>query len=177
MSDTTRSVREFIYLDIPKLYSLYAQVFEGITDRIVDERINQLITGDTQASFLRQASAESQALEASRRVESGILHDHMYSRLEKELAPTLLNAREIDPVNMRRAFSENPVIRVAGRAEIEDYERLGVFFSKFNELGEAIAYAAMHGNAEIQNTINTIRQELLSFQKLMSQYLAFPWQT
>jgi hypothetical protein len=85
----SNDVREFIYVDVQKLYSLYSQVFEGITDRIVEERINQLITGDTQSSFVRQSTAESQGLESSRRVESSILHDHMYNRFEAALDSTL----------------------------------------------------------------------------------------
>ena len=88
----TKNVREFIYVDVPKLYSIYSQVFEGITDKIVEERINQEITGRVQESILKQASAESQALEASRRTESIVLHDHMYNRLESALSSVLHDA-------------------------------------------------------------------------------------
>ncbi len=61
MEVKTKNIREFIYLDVPKLFSLYSQVFEGISEKIVEERITQIITGETQSSFIKQAESASQA--------------------------------------------------------------------------------------------------------------------
>ena len=33
------NIRYFNYLNVPLLYSIYSQVFEGITDRITEEKI------------------------------------------------------------------------------------------------------------------------------------------
>ncbi len=176
MNDMSRNIREFIYLDVPKLYSLYSQVFEGIADRIIEERINELMTGDTQAPILKEASTEARGFEVFRRVESGILHDHMYTRLEQQMGETLLDGSKVDITGLKSALAENPLIRIAGRAEVEDYERLGVFINRFNELGEAIAYSTISGNPEFQKEIDSIRQKAdktkgKEFETELSMYL------
>jgi hypothetical protein len=155
-----RNVRDFIYLDIPKLYSLYSQIFEGLSDRIVEERINQAITGETQSAVLRGASAESQALEASRRTESIVLYDHMYNRLEHELESSLLNAADLDVSQMPQLLSNNPMVKVVGRSEIEDYERLQVFMERFNELGEIIAYSSLSNNPQHKEAVQSLKQQI-----------------
>jgi hypothetical protein len=156
----TRSIREFIYVDVPKLYSLYSQIFGGVTDRVIEERINQLITSDTQRSVLRQATTESQGMESLRRIESSILHDHMYNRLEAELGPTLVNAADVKLDDIVKTYAQNPTIKVSGRSEVEDYQRISVFFEKFNSLGEAIAYAGLISSPEFQQIKETLHKEL-----------------
>ncbi len=39
-----KNIREFIYIDIPKLHSFYSQIFEGLTEKIVEERVDQSTT-------------------------------------------------------------------------------------------------------------------------------------
>src|SRR5689334_16771359 len=117
-------VRDFIYLDIPKLYSMYSQVFEGVIEHIVQDRLSQELTGGTQASLMRSASVETQALEASRRTESGILHHHMYNRLEEALESVLVDASTMDATEVSKVFLSSPLIKVVGPIEIEDYARL-----------------------------------------------------
>jgi hypothetical protein len=162
MEGKTKNIREFIYLDVPKLFSLYSQVFEGISEKIVEERINQIITGETQRSFIKQAESASQALEASRRVESGILHDHMYNRLEKKIESTMIDASKINKEEIKQKLSEFPLIKISGRSEIEDYKRANFFFEKFNELGAAIAYSMISGNPELEAQIQTLQKGLNS---------------
>jgi hypothetical protein len=162
MTNETKNIREFIYLDVPKLFSLYSQVFEGISEKIVEERITQLITGETQSSFIKQAESDSQALEASRRVESGILHDHMYNRLENKIEQTMIDASKIKNEEIQQKFLECPIIKISGRSEIEDYERLNILLDKFNEISSIIAYSMIAGNQELQASINDLQTKLNS---------------
>jgi hypothetical protein len=158
---TKKSIREFIYLDVAKLYSLYSQVFEGITSQITDEKLSQLVTGDSQGSILMQATAESKAVEASRRIENRILHDHMYTRLELALDATLIDALDIKYEQIEHLFLKNPIIKISGRAEIEDYERIGTFMGQFNVLGEAIAYATLISSTETKEQKKKLEDRLL----------------
>ena len=160
MANISKKIREFIYIDVPKLYSLYSQIFEGITDRIVEERIHQFITGDAQKSILLQASAESKALEASRHVESRVLYDHMYNRLESKLEPTLLDCNNIKFEDMKSLFLERPLVKVSGRAEIEDYERLNDFIGKYNDLGTSISYLGFKENPEINRRHDELNKKI-----------------
>ncbi len=161
----TRNIREFIYLDVPKLFSLYSQVFEGLSEKIVEEHINQIITGETQKSLIKQAESDSKTLEASRRIESGILHDHMYNKLEKEIESSIIDASKIKKEEITQEFSKHPIIKISGRAEIEDYRRVNIFFEKFNELGTVIAYASIIGNPELKAKIQILQEKLNSLGK------------
>lgn len=163
-----KNTRIFIYVDVSLLYSIYSQVFEGITDRVVEERINQLLTGETQGTVLKQASAESQALEASRRTESTILHDHMYNRLELRLDGVLQDANQVNSENMTELFVDKPIVKVSGRAEIEDYAKIQMLLEKFNDLAGIIAYAHFSQDPEFQKSRKEIEQKL-SEEKIKSE--------
>jgi hypothetical protein len=70
-------IRDFVYIDIDKLYSLYSQTFEGIAEKVVQSYIDRLTSKDFQKGApLGGASIEKQAEELSSRTESRVLHDH-----------------------------------------------------------------------------------------------------
>jgi len=136
-------IREFVYLDLPRLYSLYSQVFQGLTDEILDETVNQLTTRDSQTAILRGAEGQSEGLEASRHVERTTLHHHMYNKLEKELDPSAFIADERPAATILEKLSSVPFLKAHGPAEMLDYDRLSEFIAHFNELGHAIGYSTM----------------------------------
>lgn len=142
----TKTIREFIYIDVPKLYSMYSQIFEGVTDQVVEQRINQLLTGETTSH--RGSTVESEATEASKRTESGFLHDHMYTRLEEKLASSLVDGNSIEPAQAKSELLTNPLVKISGRAEIEDYDRLKQFFDEFNRMGEIVTFSKVTSNPE-----------------------------
>lgn len=156
MSETkTKKIREFIYIDVPKLYSMYSQIFEGVTDQIVEQRINQLLTGET--INRRNETAESEATEVSKRTESGFLHDHMYTRLEEKLATSLVDGNSIEPLQAKDNLLTNPLVKVSGRAEIEDYSRLKQFFEEFNRVGEIITFSNVTNDPAIIEQLDKLQ--------------------
>ena len=85
------TVRDFIYLDVEKLYSLYSQVFEGVADRIVQSYIDSLELKEAprKTLLLRDSDVETKVIEVSRRTENRFLYDHMYNQLEGKLGNTI----------------------------------------------------------------------------------------
>lgn len=78
MKTEGKVVRDFIYVDVERLYSLYSQVFEGVADQIVQSYMAASATTDSQKeSLLRGGSIEAQVAEVSRRTENKLLYDHM----------------------------------------------------------------------------------------------------
>jgi hypothetical protein len=61
---------------------------------------------------------------------------------------------------MVKTFAQNPTIKVSGRSEVEDYQRISVFFEQFNSLGEAIAYAGIISSPEIKQRKEALHHEL-----------------
>ncbi len=155
-----KSVREFLYMDIARLYSIYSQVFGGLSDKIIVERIGQLIKSESATPALSQNSADSAASTSYRRTESGVLYDHMYNSLEQRLVSELVDARNVSADDVRKAFLRSPLVKVTGLAEIEDSERMSQFYEKWNDLGRAIAYAQIQGNAESKQALQKITSDL-----------------
>jgi hypothetical protein len=137
------TIRDFIYVDADRLYSLYSQVFEGVAQQIVESIRNSLTEIDTQKGpFLQGSSVEAQAVASSQRTVNKSLFDHMYNQLEKEMEEAIVNAAELSPQNYQEIFTEAFMVKVSGTAEIEDYARLNILMEKFNALADAIAYAS-----------------------------------
>jgi hypothetical protein len=57
MPQNNIAIRDFIYVDADRLYSLYSQVFEGVADQIVESFIAGLATTDSQKGPLLQGSS------------------------------------------------------------------------------------------------------------------------
>lgn len=160
MTDNIPHVKDFLYLDIDRLYSLYSQVFEGIVEQIVHSFENSLGHSDNQkGAFLSGSSIEAQVAEVSRRTESRFLYDDMYNRLESKLSSGIVDGNSVFKSNVRDLLVSAPLIKVSGKAEIEDYERLKVFIGKFNRIGEAIAYA-QRSSGEMQSAIADAERQI-----------------
>lgn len=153
MDSKHRIVRDFIYIDIDRLYSFYSQVFEGVADQIVQSYLNSSKTTDFQkASPLKGKAIEAQIAEASYRTESKILYDHMYNQLEERISNAILSFKEVNEHNFQAKLRDYSLIKVQGKAEIEDYKRMSHFMEKFNLLAEAIAYAIISSSTSDQAT-------------------------
>lgn len=134
-------IRDFIYLDASRLYSLYSQVFEGIADRVVSSHIQQLSSAEGQRAILEGGSVRTHLTQVAGQTESRLLYDHMYSQLEDALKSTIVEGNSEESV-----LKGATLVRATGPAELEDFSRLREFLDHFNTLGEAIAYATAVGS-------------------------------
>ncbi|HEY0322437.1 MAG TPA: hypothetical protein VGC66_15890 [Pyrinomonadaceae bacterium] len=165
METEGKVVRDFIYVDVERLYSLYSQIFEGVAEQIIQSYMNASTTKDTQKeSLLKGGSIEAQVAEASRRTENKFLYDHMYNLFEAELRSAILESPSVTPANFREVLGRAFLIKVKGAAEIEDYIRLNNIMSKFNEIGEAIAYATVLGEEELSKAIDQLQENIEQIQ-------------
>ena len=70
----------------------------------------------------------------------------MYNRLEEALAGAITIPDGITPETFADSLPGAFLIKVEGKAEIEDYKRIQHFTDKFNNIAEGIAYCAMSSN-------------------------------
>ena len=81
-----KKLRQFIYLDEYKIYSLYSQVFEGFTDHIVRYSEAESVDEERQrgpresGQFLMDLTSEKTGQQEKR-----FLHDYAFTLFEKEL--------------------------------------------------------------------------------------------
>lgn len=159
MVKENRVIRDFIYVDVDLLYSLYSQVFEGVADQIIKSYVALESRSDISKNLLASSNLETQVAEASRRTESTFLYDHMYNLLEDKIKSAILENPDLSKDDFREVLDDAFVLKIDGAAEIEDYARIKEFMGKFNDIAGAIAYAGMisdegKGDSEIENEIN-----------------------
>lgn len=135
------SIKDFIYLDGDRLYSLYSQVFEGVAESIVKSKLHsESQSGSQKGTPFSGETAQEEFAKAVTMTENTILHDHMYERLEQKLRKSIIKPENITPENFREKLKDTYLIRVKGEAQISDFEQLQKTLEDFNKIGESLAY-------------------------------------
>ena len=84
-------IRDFIYMDKDRLYSLYSQAFEGVIEAFIESYSNSLQSEENNKNHIKGQTLETQVAEASTKTENKILYDHMYNLLERKLSNVTFN--------------------------------------------------------------------------------------
>ncbi len=146
-----RTVRDFIYIDGDRLYSLYSQIFQGVADSVVQSYFG---SSGQKSSYLKQSeSLEANVAEAVLHTENKVLYDHMYNLLEKRIGTRVIEVSGISLSNYHEEIENSSFLRIHGTVEIEDYDRLQEFMSHFNEIADAIAYANIYSQNKLSEAI------------------------
>ena len=149
MTMTQRIVRDFIYLDADRLYSLYSQLFDGVTEAIVHSSESSRAANEVQkGGILSGSEIDTSVFELLRKSENRILHDELYNRLELKIGAEKIDVASIKAEDLTQWYNKSSYIKATGVAEIEDYERMKSFIDNFNRIGEAIAYSSMQSDNE-----------------------------
>lgn len=142
MDNQTKTIRDFIYLDADRLNSLYSQVFEGVAEEIVKSRLFGEVQQNTQSGPITEGQiAEAQFAEVKQTTENKVLYDYMYSQLETKIAGGILQPSGITSDNYREILGKAFMVKVKGRTEIEDYDRVQAFAKQYNDLVSGAAFA------------------------------------
>ena len=148
-------LRDFIYIDRDRLYSLYSQLFKGVAESVVEA------FSSGKEDTKKERSLEQNLIEASYKVRNVILFDYIYNSLEEKLAPQLLLIKENTTQDDLKPSS---YIKVTGKATIEDFERLIFLLKNFNDIGTALATMQVlnankaNGQSKGSTSKNTIEQ-------------------
>lgn len=153
-------IKNFIYLDEPKLYSFSSQLFEGVTDYVLSE--HSLVTEDGETSQERPSSSRIIAdviKETSRSTTKKFLHDHSFTLFENKLkeAKKLLDICELnDKEEVLASIKDYSFIKIKSRALISDSDKLINIYKNFNILGEAMVISQM------QSELTNLEKEILN---------------
>lgn len=153
--NSTNALRDFIFIDKDRLYSLYSQVFKGIAESIVESF--SISKEDTE----REKKLEQSISDSSQKIRNVVLFDHIYNSLEEELTSQLL---VVDENTEKAVLVPGTFVKVTGTATLEDFERLLFFMKNFNEIGLAIATMQISNNSKQKtnasqtNSKNSIEQ-------------------
>ena len=152
-----QAIKSFVYLDEYKMYSVSSQIFEGITEYLIDYQ--ETTTGETESQRGPFGSGRVMAdilKSASRTEERKYLHDYSYSLFEQELLNNnrVIKVSEENIHGAIESINDTGFIAVRGTAIFNDMRTIKSTMNRFNDLGEAIAYVTNFD--EIQN----VRHEL-----------------
>ena len=153
------SIKSFVYLDDNKMYSLSSQVFEGITQYILNEDVSaigegqeqkgQLLSGRFMADMMFQRNAKS---------EMRYLHDFAYNIFEAELVSRGLLFEAVKETGITD-LRDKSFIKVKGKIVFEDYEKILNTLQHFNEICRAV------GELSMQNEIRSLKKSTTEMKK------------
>ncbi len=156
-----KSIKNFIYLDKDRLNSLYSQTFEGVAEAIVNSYVNSMDSFSKEKKPLLGETLEEKVGELSTKTENKILYDHMYNQLELKLDSEIFKPEDVNNQNYESILKNKFIIKITGKAQIHNYNRMKLYFEKFNDIGKIIAYSQAQSDpvvikriAEINNNTN-----------------------
>lgn len=149
------TIRDFIYLDSGRMYSLYSQVFEGVAESVVKSYTNRHMT-ENSVSKSRDI-AGSTVEEMLNEVESKVMYDHLYNQLEKKLESAIQEISR-DKIADIETIKNGFLFKVVGRVIISDYNRLIQFTENFNKIGEIIAYSIISDLEPSQRAATNVKK-------------------
>lgn len=136
-------IKNFIYLDEQKLYSFSSQLFEGITDFVLNEEFLDKSTEKSSKDGTPITSSQVIAnviRETSMTTEKKFLHDHAFNLLEKQLESDNLL---LDLTNSTSSYSnlcnsEKSFVKIKSPGMFLDLRELQEFFLHFDNIAEAL---------------------------------------
>lgn len=141
------SIKCFVYLDKHKMYSISSQIFEGLTEYILDyssegseeltEQKGPLGSGRILGDIISKEAGKEQ---------KRFLHDYSYTLFEKKLSEDnkVLVVNSDNIVEIIDEIANYSFIRVSGKASFNDMKLTVQTLNSFNEFGSAITYVTTH---------------------------------
>ena len=153
------NIKSFIYLDEYKMYSISSQIFEGLTEYIInytkeskedkEEQRGPITSGKVLADIISEESGKQ---------EKKFLNDYSYLLFEQELMNTgkVLLASSLE--EYKNKVGEYSFIKIKGKAIFNDIESIKNTARNFNDFGQALAHITgfpvfMQLQQEIRNSL------------------------
>lgn len=136
-------IKSFIYLDDYKMYSISSQLFEGLTDYIINYQLDKKSTEEEQKGpFASGKKLADIIIKEGGTKEIKFLHDYSYTLFEAKLIEEN-KVLQIDPNNFESEISkidEFNFIKISGKCLFFDINKIIETMEQFNRIGESLAY-------------------------------------
>lgn len=146
-----KKIKSFIYLDEYKMYSISSQIFEGLTEYIINQSKNSSKDSESQEGPVGSGRVLADIISKESSVEERkFLHDYSYTLFEERLFEDK-KVLQIESNNITTALSQledYEFIKVKGRLLFSDIKLISETIVKFNDLGEALVYITNFPNLE-----------------------------
>lgn len=137
-------IKNFIYLDEEKMYSLSSQLFEGVTEYVLNETTSGLDKSEEQKGPVGSGRVLGDILKNSERnTEKKFLNDYSYTIFEKKLLEDErvlvmpMCSEDFDAHLGKKSF-----VKITSKATFNDINSLIEMLKNFNEIGKSMAHIA-----------------------------------
>lgn len=140
-------LRQLIYLDEYKMYSLSSQLFEGLTEWLVKHEQAAQAEEERQKGEYWSGNLWSHcSTNVQGQQERRILHDHAYALFETELEKqdAIIRCDSSSPSELIARILPGSFVRVEGWSDFNDMKVICETIEKFNEYGQSITYVTTH---------------------------------
>lgn len=135
-------IKNFIYLDEDKMYSLSSQIFEGVTEYVLNESFSESEKSEEQKGPVGSGRIMGDILKrADLQSEKKFLNDYSYVLFEKKL----IDDNRVFEIKCRDEktsplFDEKPFIKITSKAIFNDINSIKNTLENFNKIGKALAH-------------------------------------
>lgn len=151
-------IKSIIYLDEAKMYSMSSQIFEGITEYVLNEVSSTREDSEEQKGPIGSGKVLADAMRLSEKsIERRFLHDHSLALFESKIAELDL-VDDINSTNLEAPSFSKSFVRISARANFIDAAKITSMLGSFNEIGEALAHVTKYGEIEaVRQQIKAIK--------------------
>ncbi|MDH5938060.1 hypothetical protein L8R84_18240 [Vibrio splendidus] len=168
-------IKNFIYLDEQKLYSFSSQLFEGITDYVLNERVidesNQI---NSKEKLLSSKKIADVIRETSQSTEKKFLHDHAFNLFENELISSnkLIDCHSVplSKDNLNQELKNKSFIKISATAKFLDTKYIADIFEDFRTLAESFATAELYEEMRTEEAKIIVETDKTKRAKLSKTY-------
>lgn len=153
-------IKNFVYLDVEKMYSLSSQIFEGVTEYILTEKKEEKESSESQKGPVGSGRILGDILKHNdRKSEKKFLNDYSYTLFEKELIDqkkVLELCSEKPEGDTKESLKNKSFVKIKGKATFNDIKSLQYTMKNFNTIGKALAH--MTSFEEIQKVKSQLQK-------------------
>lgn len=135
-------IKNFIYLDEEKMYSLSSQLFEGVTEYVLNESSSEQGKSEEQKGPVGSGRVLGDILKNSERnTEKKFLNDYSYTIFEKKLLEEeLVLIVSGDKAEESNICTDKSFIKITSKATFNDINSINNTLKNFNKIGKALAH-------------------------------------
>jgi hypothetical protein len=158
-------IKNFIYLDEDKMYSLSSQIFEGITEYVLNEDSTNNHESETQKGPVGSGKVLADVIiSSSKATEKKFFHDYSFTLFENHLMAQGrvldLTSSELTLDDLKATINDFSFIKVKAKSTFNDINKITELFSEFNTIGEALAHMGVFEQLnELNANIAAFKQE------------------
>lgn len=150
-------IQNLIYLDVNKLYSMSSQIFEGVTEYIINKKHHGVEESETQKGPVTSGKVLGDIIRNNETVSEGrVLNDYSFSLFQKKLLDQgkvkILNQSDVN-INLHD-LKLNSFVAITSTVTFNDMRSIKNTIGNFNRIGRALAYVTTRD--ELTQLVNAL---------------------